>query len=114
MNDAAEAEAITSTFAEATEVPLVSSSKAVIGHTMGAAGALEAIITCLALAKSTIPPTGNFITADPRCAINCVPNTPIEQRITVALSNSFAFGGTNVSLLFRALGEEGHARSAQI
>lgn len=103
MNDAAESQAIRNCFSEVAKLPLVSSSKAVVGHTLGAAGAIEAIVTCMAISARIVPPTGNFLADDPKCGIDCVPHGPLEVAIPVALSNSFAFGGTNVSLLFRNL-----------
>jgi 3-oxoacyl-(acyl-carrier-protein) synthase len=71
------------------------------GHALGAAGALEAAATLMALDDGVIPPTANFTEADPDCALDVVPNTAREARIEWALSNSFAFGGLNAVLVFR-------------
>jgi len=112
MNDAAESQAILESFSMAPALPLVSSSKAVVGHTLGAAGAIEAIVTCMAIAARTVPPTANFLGDDPKCGIDCVPNRSLDRSISVALSNSFAFGGTNVSLLFRDFDAAGQGSPA--
>jgi 3-oxoacyl-(acyl-carrier-protein) synthase len=80
----------------------VSSVKALTGHTMGAAGAVEAVASILALRHGVIPPTWNWVEADPDCDIDCVPNEPREKRLAHVLSNSYAFGGNNSSLLLSA------------
>jgi nodulation protein E len=77
----------------------VSSSKAVLGHGLGAAGALEMAVTTLAIHKQTIPPTANFEEADPDCDLDVVPNVARHAKVNVAMSNSFAFGGLNAVLL---------------
>jgi len=79
----------------------VSSSKSQIGHMIGAAGSAEAVITVLAIHNDLLPPTINYHTPDPECDLDYVPNAPRPARIRVALSNSFGFGGHNVSLVFR-------------
>ena len=71
------------------------------GHALGAAGALEAFATIMALKEQTAPPTANFGSADPECDLDCVPNEARSFHGDYALSNSFAFGGLNGSLLFR-------------
>jgi 3-oxoacyl-[acyl-carrier-protein] synthase II len=80
---------------------LVSSTKSMTGHLLGGAGGLEAGITVLALLNQTAPPTANLGNVDKGCELNYVPNTPQKAKIDVALSNSFGFGGTNGSLVFR-------------
>ena len=70
-----------------------------LGHTMGAASAIEAITCCLVLKYSIIPPTINYETPDPDCEIDCVPNVAKKKSVTVALNNSFAFGGNNACLV---------------
>jgi 3-oxoacyl-(acyl-carrier-protein) synthase len=98
-NDAAEAAALQLTLgARAREVP-VSSSKGVFGHTLGAAGALEAVVTCLALERQVLPPSAGCEELDPQCALRVL-TRPLEQPVETALSNSFGFGNVNVSLLF--------------
>jgi 3-oxoacyl-(acyl-carrier-protein) synthase len=79
--------------------PPVSSIKALTGHMMGAAGAAEAVASLLALEKGTIPPTWNWEEPDPDCDIDCVPNEPRQAKLRRVLSNSYAFGGSNASLL---------------
>ena len=71
------------------------------GHALGAAGALEAVATVLALDEGLIPPTANFNEHDPECDLDVVPNEPRRAAIEYALSNSFAFGGLNAVLAFR-------------
>jgi nodulation protein E len=102
-NDATETEAIRSVFGEHTGKLLVSSTKSMHGHALGAAGALEAAATLGALCAGLIPPTANFTAADPACDLDVVPNTPRTAQIEYALSNSFAFGGLNAVLIFRSL-----------
>jgi 3-oxoacyl-[acyl-carrier-protein] synthase II len=72
-----------------------------VGHLLGAAGALEAIISILSIKNSVIPPTINYKTPDPECDLNYVPNQFINKNIKYALSNTFGFGGHNSSLLFK-------------
>jgi 3-oxoacyl-[acyl-carrier-protein] synthase II len=73
------------------------------GHMLGAAGGAEAIFTILAIRDQTAPPTINYHTPDPACDLDCVPNTARQMNIAVAMSNSFGFGGTNGTLVFRQL-----------
>jgi len=80
---------------------MISSTKSMTGHLLGGAGGLEAGITILALQNQTAPPTVNLENADPECVLNYVPNQPQKAPMKVALSNSFGFGGTNGSLVFR-------------
>ncbi len=103
-NDPMEASAIRAVFGtHATTLP-VSSTKSMHGHTLGAAGALEAIATLLALQHQTAPPTANFTEVDPACAdLHVVANTAQPVDAAYALSNSFAFGGLNAVLVFRTI-----------
>lgn len=99
--DIAETEAIKRLLGErAYRVP-VSSSKSQFGHLLGAAGSIEAIVSILAIQEGLLPPTINYTTPDPQCDLDYVPNTPRPARVDVVLSNSFGFGGHNVSLIFR-------------
>ena len=100
-NDTTETDAIRSVFSAHTSKLLVSSTKSMHGHALGAAGALEAAATLLALSRKTIPPTANFLVPDPACDLDVVPNTARAAEIEWALSNSFAFGGLNAVLAFR-------------
>lgn len=98
QNDRVEARAIRQVFGA--ELPLVSSTKSMIGHTMAAAGALEAVATVLAVVHGVVPPTANFREPDPDAAFDCVPNAARVTGIAHAISNSFGFGGQNVTLVF--------------
>ena len=97
-NDRAETAAIKAVFG--TNAPPISASKSVTGHGLGAAGGIEAVASILALQKAEIPPTANFLEADPDCDLDYVPNVARPARLRAALSNSFAFGGLNASLVF--------------
>jgi nodulation protein E len=79
----------------------VSSTKSMHGHALGAAGALEAVATVLALKHGVLPPTMNYTAPDPQCDLDVVPNAAREARVEAAISNSFAFGGLNAVLAFR-------------
>lgn len=94
-NDKAECRAINTVFGDLAGKLSVSSIKSMLGHTLGAASALEAISCCLAIKHDIIPPTINYDTPDPECGIECVPNRAITRKIKVALNNSLAFGGNN-------------------
>jgi len=100
-NDKFETMAIKKTFGDhAYKVP-VSSTKSMIGHTLGAAGAIESLICILAMRDGIIPPTINLDNPDPECDLDYVPNVARKKDLSVTLSNSFGFGGHNVSLVFR-------------
>jgi 3-oxoacyl-[acyl-carrier-protein] synthase II len=99
QNDRIEARAITRVFGEGRV--LVSSTKSMIGHTMAAAGGLEAVATVLTLTQELIPPTATLVTPDPEVAFDCVPGVAREATVECAISNSFGFGGQNITLLFR-------------
>lgn len=101
-NDAVEASAIHELFGSHANRLAVSSTKSLHGHALGAAGALEAVCTVMALHEGVLPPTVNFTTADPECDLDVVPNHARKARVDCALSNSFAFGGLNAVLAFRA------------
>jgi 3-oxoacyl-(acyl-carrier-protein) synthase len=88
--------------ARAHKVP-ISASKSMTGHLLGAAGALQSIMTVMAIREGIIPPTINYTTPDPQCDLDYVPNVARRAAIQVALSNSFGFGGHNVVLVFKAL-----------
>jgi 3-oxoacyl-[acyl-carrier-protein] synthase II len=101
LGDKAETAAIKSTFGAHAHQVAVSSTKSMTGHLLGAAGVLEAIFSILAIRDNVAPPTINYRTPDPDCDLDFVPNTARPMPIDVALSNSFGFGGTNGTLIFR-------------
>ncbi len=96
-NDTAETQAIMALY-EGHKIPAVSSSKSFFGHTLGAAGILEFIVSMLAMKESFIPPTINFESARPGCELDYVPNTPRQEKIRAFISNSAAFGGVNAAV----------------
>lgn len=98
--DFAESQAITTVFGSHAHSLAVSSTKSMIGHLLGAAGSVEAILTILALRDNVAPPTINLDKPSPGCDLNYVPHTAQERVMQHALSNSFGFGGTNGSLIF--------------
>ena len=103
LGDALESKAIENVFGERAKdhTLLVSSTKSMTGHLLGGAGGLEAGITIMAMLHQMAPPTVNLVEADPECRLNYVPNRPQAAKIDYALSNSFGFGGTNGSLVFK-------------
>jgi beta-ketoacyl-acyl-carrier-protein synthase II len=105
INDPTETKAIKIVFGEhAYKVP-ISSTKSMIGHAMGAAGALEALACTMAINHNLIPPTINYETPDPECDLNYVPNKAFAQKVDVTLSNSFGLGGQNACLVLRRFDE---------
>jgi 3-oxoacyl-[acyl-carrier-protein] synthase II len=108
LGDALESQAIENVFGERAKdhTLLVSSTKSMTGHLLGGAGGLEAGITILAMQHQIAPPTMNLENVDPACRLNYVPNKPQPAKIDYALSNSFGFGGTNGSLVFKRWGAE--------
>lgn len=100
-NDATEARAIHAVFGDHARRLMVSSTKSMVGHSLGAAGALEAAATLLALRDQAVPPTVGVERPDPACALDVVPREARDARVGAALSNSFAFGGLNAALAFR-------------
>ncbi len=108
LGDALESQAIENVFGEhaLSHKLLVSSTKSMTGHLLGGAGGLEAGITILAMQNQIVPPTMNLENVDPLCRLNYVPNKPQAAKLDYALSNSFGFGGTNGSLVFRRWGAE--------
>ena len=100
-NDRAECAAIREVFGDRYSRLPVSSIKSMLGHTMGAASALEAIACSLSVANDMIPPTMNFQEPDPECDIDCVPNASRRHTVNIALNNSYAFGGNNACVVFK-------------
>jgi 3-oxoacyl-[acyl-carrier-protein] synthase II len=108
LGDALESQAIENVFGERAKnhTLLVSSTKSMTGHLLGGAGGLEAGITIMAMLNQIVPPTMNMENVDPACRLNYVPNKPQAAKLDYALSNSFGFGGTNGSLVFKRWGAE--------
>jgi nodulation protein E len=100
-NDATETTALHATFGAHARRLAISSTKSMVGHALGAAGALEAVATLKALREGVVPPTMNYLGPDPACDLDYVPNEARRQPLRAALSNSFAFGGLNAVLAFR-------------
>ena len=101
-NDPVESRAIRAVFGPHADKIGVSSTKSMHGHALGAAGALEAVATLLVLCKGILPPTANFTERDPECDLDYIPNQARKAEVGAALSNSFAFGGLNAVVAFRA------------
>jgi nodulation protein E len=103
LNDSTETAAIRAAFGAHADKLLVSSTKSMHGHTLGAAGAIEGAATVLALMHQIAPPTANFTIPDPACDLDVVPNQAKRASVEYAVSNSFAFGGLNAVVVFRAV-----------
>ncbi len=101
LNDMAETMAMKTVFKDHAKKIAVSSTKSMTGHLLGAAGGVEAVYSILAIKHGVIPPTINYETPDPECDLDYVPNTPREAKVEFAMSNSFGFGGTNATLIFK-------------
>jgi 3-oxoacyl-[acyl-carrier-protein] synthase II len=99
--DAAETRVLKLVFGELSRPPFISSTKGATGHTLGAAGAVEAVFTVLALHNGMLPPTINLADPDPECDLDYLPNAARAEQVDAALSNSFGFGGHNSVLAFR-------------
>ncbi|MCH7904454.1 MAG: beta-ketoacyl-ACP synthase II [Armatimonadetes bacterium] len=103
-NDMLETSAIKQVFGDAAATTPISSTKSMLGHMLGAAGAVEAVICIQAMLHGEIPPTVNYETPDPDCDLDYVPNSSRKATVDIALSNSFGFGGHNATLVFRKIG----------
>ncbi len=103
LGDVAETGAVKRCFGDNAKTVAISSTKSMTGHLLGAAGGIEAVFSVLAIRDQVAPPTINLHNPDPLCDLDYVPNTARQMKIDVALSNSFGFGGTNGSLVFRKL-----------
>jgi 3-oxoacyl-[acyl-carrier-protein] synthase II len=101
IGDLLEVEGISRVFGDAAKTLALSSTKSMTGHMNGAAGAAEAVISILALTRGVLPPTLNLDQQDPRIPLDCIPHTAREARVDAVMSNSFGFGGTNVTLVFQ-------------
>jgi len=102
LGDAMETRAVKLALGGHAQKVMVSSTKSVVGHCLGAAGALEAAATVLTIQQGRVPPTINLDRPDPLCDLDYVPNVAREATVEVAMSNSFGFGGHNAAILFRA------------
>ena len=100
-NDATETEALKLAFGGHAKALAMSSNKSMIGHALGAAGALELVATLMSMREGLVPPTINYLGPDPACDLDCVPNAARAMKVDAALSNSFAFGGLNAVLAVR-------------
>ena len=103
FNDLYETMAIKTVFGDHANKLMVSSTKSMTGHLLGAAGGIEAVFCCLAMEKGVVPPTINYVEPDPECDLDYVPNTARDAKVEYAMSNSFGFGGTNATLLFKKI-----------
>jgi 3-oxoacyl-[acyl-carrier-protein] synthase II len=103
VGDLAETIAVKRCFGDHAKKLAVSSTKSSTGHLLGAAGGIEAVFTIMGMQDQVAPPTINLFNQDPRCDLDYVPNTARQMKIKVALSNSFGFGGTNGTLVFRTI-----------
>jgi len=99
MGDEIELAAVERLFGNAAGKVSMSSTKSAIGHLLGAAGAVEAIFTVLAVQRGVLPPTINYDTPDPTCDLDVIPNEAREAEIEIGVSNSFGFGGHNASIV---------------
>ena len=104
VGDVAETKTIKAVFGDwAKKGLLVSSTKSMTGHLLGAAGGVEGALTALSIVHGVVPPTINYTEPDPECDLDYVPNTARQVRVEYAMSNNFGFGGTNASLLFKKI-----------
>ena len=104
LNDVGETIAIKNALGEENaRKALVSSTKSMTGHMLGAAGAIEAIVCLKVLETGIVPPTINLLEPDPRCDLNYVPNTAVEAAVDLCISNSLGFGGHNACLAFKRI-----------
>jgi len=103
LNDASETLAIKKVFGEHARRLMISATKSMTGHLLGAAGGIETAFCALALAHGQVPPTINYTTPDPECDLDYVPNVARDQRLRRAINNSFGFGGTNACLVLSAV-----------
>ncbi len=97
--DSAETQAVKAVFGDRARKVVFGSTKSMTGHLLGAAGGVEFGVCALVIGRGVIPPTINYVTPDPECDLDCAPNHAVERRVDVAMSNSFGFGGHNVTLI---------------
>jgi 3-oxoacyl-[acyl-carrier-protein] synthase II len=104
LNDAGETKAIKKAFGDHAYQLAISATKSMVGHTLGAAGAVSALAAVLAIRDGVIPPTINYKTPDPECDLDYVPNVARQQEINATMINGFGFGGQNVAVIIRKYG----------
>jgi 3-oxoacyl-[acyl-carrier-protein] synthase II len=103
LGDKAETLALKSVFGDYARRVSISSTKSQLGHSLGASGGIELVLTANALLRNVVPPTINLDTPDPDCDLDYTPNQPRERKIKIAMSNSFGFGGHNASVVIGEL-----------
>ncbi len=101
LNDLCETQAIKTVFGEHAQKVSISSTKSMTGHLLGAAGGVEAVFSVMSMTTGIIPPTINYENPDPECDLNYTPNKAVHKEVNAVISNSFGFGGTNVSVVFK-------------
>jgi 3-oxoacyl-[acyl-carrier-protein] synthase II len=101
LTDAVETRAIKKAFGDLAYQLAVSATKSMVGHTLGAAGAVSALAAVLAIRDGVIPPTTNYETPDPECDLDYVPNVARQQKVNATMINGFGFGGQNVAVIIR-------------
>ena len=101
LGDLAETIALKKVFSSS--VPSISSTKSMTGHTLGAAGAIESIFSIKSINDGIIPPTINLLMPDPKCNLDYTPINAVEKNVSIAINNSFGFGGTNSTLVFQKI-----------
>ncbi|MDO9124850.1 MAG: beta-ketoacyl-[acyl-carrier-protein] synthase II, partial [Deltaproteobacteria bacterium] len=106
FNDIAETRGIRRVFGERAKAIPISGIKSMVGHCLGSAGGIEAVATVLTIKNGVIPPTIHYEVLDPLCDLNYTPNHSIKRDVGIAISNSFAFGGNNVCLVFKKFSSE--------
>jgi len=109
LNDAVETKAIKSVFGEHAYRLAISATKSMLGHTLGAAGAISAVAAVLALQRGVVPPTINYCTPDPDCDLDYVPNVARRQSLQLVMVNALGFGGQNVAVVLKAYENSGHS-----
>ena len=107
LGDKAETRAIHTVLGDHAQNVAISSTKSALGHSLGASGGIEAVILCQTIQNNVIAPTINLDTPDPSCDLDYVPNQPREQKVDLAMSNSFGFGGHNACVLFGRFSHDG-------
>ena len=103
LGDAAETQAVKNVFGDHAYQLSISSTKSSLGHSLGASGGIELVLTMKSIEKSVVPPTINLETPDPKCDLDYTPNVPKERPVKTAMSNSFGFGGHNASVVVGSL-----------